>query len=368
MGLLLGKTGLAPSEQQHSLTQVIAPHIQSMEETLRSENLPRDPEYFGDLLAGSVAAIAYLSKGFHKAPIEVQAVFAETVSVSLAVLEALPGNDRVRAKIMILLQRMIQCIGSNILPTMSRFVQLLIEHCTTDDIQDVSQLFNQLCIKFKEEAIPSIDPNLLPFLGKCHQLVPSDEQVGQSDIPPHLRTEQLSVKKLTFTVLQHIVTYRVSPVLLSPTNAGSLELVLQTMSDSAIHVDDPVIKKVCLTFFRELVDQWFMINGDSSNCSGFVCFVLQVFLPGMMQCFLSLSFNEKDALQARNVTEFANILFILKSKQGNDKFEQCVVRTSLASAGCPHHVLKAFRQVSNVQEMDLCLKEALKTVKQKGTG
>jgi exportin-T len=368
MGLLLGKTGLAPSEQQHSLARVIALHIQSMEEALRLENLPHDPEYFGTLLAGSVAAIAYLSKGFRRAPMEVQLVFAEPVRVSLAVLEALPGRDHVRAKVMILLQCMIQCIGSNVLPTMSRFVQLLIEHCTTDDVQDVAQLLNQLCIKFKEEAIPSVDPNLLPFLGKCHQLVPSDEQVAKGDIPPHLRTEQLSVKKLTFTVLQHIVTYRVSPVLLSPTNAGSLELVLQTMSDSAMHVDDPVMKKVCLTFFRELVDQW-ATDGDSNDVvSGFVRFVLQVFVPGMIQCFLSPSFNEKDAIQARNVTEFANILFILKSKQGNEKFEQYVVNTSFASAGCPQHVLEAFPQVSTVQEMELCLKETLKALKQKSTG
>jgi hypothetical protein len=188
-----------------------------------------------------------------------------------------------------------------------------------------------------------VDPNLLLFLGKCHQLVPSDEQVAKGDIPPHLRMEQfLSVKKPTFTVLQHIVTYRVLPVLLSPTNAGSLELVLQTMSDSAMHVDDPVMKKVCLTFFRELVDQW-ATGGDLNDVvSGFVHLVLQVFLPGMIQCFLSPSFNEKDALQSQNVTEFANILFILKSKQGNEKFEQYVVHASFANAGCPQHVLEAF--------------------------
>jgi exportin-T len=183
-------------------------------------------------------AIAYLSRGVSKAPVEVQAVLAETVSFTLAVVrEALPGNVRVRAKIMILLhKRMIQCIRSNVLPTMSRFVQLLIEHCTSDDIQDVAQLLNQLCIKFKKEAIFHL---LIPsaFLGKCHQLVPSDEQqVAKSNIPPHLRTEQLSVTKLTFTVLQHIVTYRVSPVLLSPTNAGSLDLVLQTMSDIRLYM------------------------------------------------------------------------------------------------------------------------------------
>lgn len=370
MGLLLGKTGLAPLEQQHSLTNVITPHIRSIEETLRSEHLLRDPESFGEHLSSSVAAIAYLSKGFNKAPIEVQVVLAETVSITLAVLEALPGNDRVRAKIMILLQRMIQCIGANVLPTMPRFLQLLIGHSTTQDIQDVAQLFNQLCIKFKEEAISSIDPNVLPFLNKCHQLVPSDDEVvNNGDLPPHLRTEQLSVKKLTFTVLQHIVTYRVSSVLLSPTNAGSLEHVLQTMSDSAIHVDDPIMKKACITFFRELVDQWVNNGSNSSDTfSTFVRFVLEILVPGMVRCFLSPSFNEKDALQARNVSEFANILFILKSRQGSEKFEQYVVCASLASAGCPPHVLEAFRQASNLPEMELCLKETMKVLKQKRPG
>ena len=75
MGLLVGKTGLAPAEQQNSLTAVVALHIRTMEETLRSENLARDPEYYGDILAASIAAIiAYLSKGFRKPPVEVQMV------------------------------------------------------------------------------------------------------------------------------------------------------------------------------------------------------------------------------------------------------------------------------------------------------
>jgi len=365
-GLLLGKTGLAPTEQQASLAKVIAPHIQSMEETLRSDNVSRDPDYCGDMLAASVAAIAYLSKGFKNPPLEVQLVLAETVSVALSVLEALPGNDVVRGKIFILLQRMILSIGVQVIPSMSRFLLLLIEHCTTDDIQDLAQLLNQLCIKFGADAIPALDPALLPFLRKCHQLVPSaGEVVTSSDIPPHLQTEQLSIKKLTFTVLQHVVTYRLSPVLLSPTNAGSLELVLQTMSEAAIHVEDPVVKKACVTFFRELVDQWTESGGSADAvCSGFLRFVFEIFVPGMLQCILSSSFNHEDALQARNMSDFAFILFLLKTRTQGDHFEQYVIRGCLSSAGCPPPVLDAFRQVSAQQEMELCLKETIKVLKQ----
>jgi exportin-T len=299
----------------------------------------------------------------------VQLVLAETVSITLAVLEALPENDEVRSKTLVLLQRMILCIQAQVLPTMPRFLLLLIQHCTTDDIQDVAQLLNQLSIKFGTEAIGALDPVIVPFLRKCHELVPSTgEVVATNDIPPHLQTEQLSIKKLTFTVMQHVATYRLSPVLLSPTNAGSLELVLQTMSEAAIHVEDSVVKKACTTFFRELVDQW--INDGRSNeaiCSvraGFLHFVLQVYIPGMLQCMLGPVFDHEDALQARNVNEFANTLFILKSRVPADEFEQNVIRGALASSGCPPQVLDAFGQVTSQQEMELCLRETLKVLKQ----
>ncbi len=177
MGLLLGKTGLAPTDQQNSLAQVVSPHIRSMEQTLQSDFLQRDPESCGERLAASIAAIAYLSKGFKDPPVEVQLVLAETISITLSVLEALPENDDVRSKTFVLLQRMILCIRAKLLPTMPRFLLLLIEHCTTDDIQDVAQLLNQLCIKFGADAIPAIDPALLPFLRKCHELVPSIGEV-----------------------------------------------------------------------------------------------------------------------------------------------------------------------------------------------
>ena len=146
---------------------------------------------------------------------------------------------------------MIQCIDAQVLPLMLRFLPLLVNHCTADDIQDVARLLNQLCIKFKADAIPAIDPAILPFLRKCHQLVISTgEVVTSSDVPPHSQTEKLSDKKLSFTVLQHIVTYRLSPLLLSPMNAGSLELVLQTMNEAAFLADDTVVKKTCTAFFR----------------------------------------------------------------------------------------------------------------------
>jgi exportin-T len=371
-GLLLGKTGLTPSLQQSSLAGVMTPHVRSMEAMLQSELRTQDPGYLGERLARSIAAIAYVSKGFSKPPPEVQSVFMQTIAITLGVLEAFPANDEVRSKSMIFLQRMILCIGSDILPSLPRFLQVLVEQCTVQDAQDVSQLLNQISIKFKEQAVPALDAALLPFLRKCHMLAPTvdDVSVGSnSDIPPHLRTEQLTIQKLSYTVLQHIVSYRATPVLISSTNAGSFERVLHTMKEGATLVQDASVKKACLTFFRELCDQWLaddVVNGAASIRNGYLRYMLETFVPEMLKCFLQPTFDEVDAMQARNVSEFAQILFAVKTKSTRDEYE-LFLRT-LSSNGCPSNIVEAFRTASIASEMELCLKEMLKVLKGRQQG
>jgi len=209
--LLLGKTALPATDQQRYLTLVMTPHVRSIEERLVQPDLKNDVPLYGAELATSLAAIAHLSKGFTKQPPdEVQAVLFETLNISLVVLEALPSSEVVRNKAMILMQRMILCIGNKVLDKVPRYLALLIENCTEEDVLFVSQLINQLCMKFKEEAAPVLGAALLPFLRKCSSLVPSTEDVAVTTteapttnnmIPPHLRTEQLSIQKLAFAVI-----------------------------------------------------------------------------------------------------------------------------------------------------------------------
>jgi hypothetical protein len=378
----LGKTGLEPAVQQQYLTQVMTPHVRSIQQILEQKQaVAQDTDHYGGILSGSIAAIAFLSKGFKDPPVEVQSVLLETVSIAYAVLEALPGNSQVRNKSFVLLQRMIQCLETKVLPSIPRFLYLLIEHCTTEDILDVAQLFNQLCIKFKSDAVSAIDQSLLSFLRKCHALIvpiSKEQQNSSTDVvAPHLRIEQLSVQKLTFTVLQHIVTHGVTAVLLSPTNASSLENILQSMSEGAIHVEDPLMKKTCLTFFRELVDQWSggaASNGNSDNgnngCDrqqlvhGFLMFVCDILIPGVLQSFLVDTFNEQDANQWRSVSEMAHMLHLLQQR-APDAYQHAVL-SRLGNGNlvmCPVALLEGFRTASNPKEMELCLKQLIETRK-----
>lgn len=400
IGLLLGMTGLEPSEQQQYLTQVMTPHVRSIERVLEQQKQQQlhDEAYYGEVLSGSIAAIAFLSKGFKKPSVEVQMVLLETLNIALAVLEALPNNDLVRNKSFVLLQRLIQCLEEKVLPSIPRLLYLLIAHCTTEDVLDVAQLFNQLCIKFKDNAIPALDAALLPFLQKCHALIvaldfpsaapPTSSEENDDDVmvAPHERTEKLSIQKLTFTVLQHVVGHSASAMLFSSTNISSLENILQSMSEGAIHVEDPLMKKTCLVFFRKLLDQWAAVstagvsstsenNGNPQQdapppppplvvAQGFVRFICDILIPGVIQSFCQNDFNLKDANQWRSVSEFAGLLEILQERVADVYYSQVVMGTL---AGLPPALLEGFQISSNRKDLETALKNLVANEKKHTT-
>jgi len=366
MGHLLGRTGIDENLQQLYLTQLMTPHVQSMDRVLATPGLDSDVEYFGEVLSTAVAAMAHLSKGFSDPSDGVRSILVEMVRVTLRVLQPLAGSESVRNKSMVLVQRMIQCVGAPVLPFIPEYLHLLIGHSTGDDILFVSQIINQVCVKFKAEAVPVIDAALLPFLRKCHSLIPVQEEDSVSGLPPHLRTEQISVQKLSFAVLQHIVTHRATAVLISPVNVGSLETVLQTMLDGAVHIQDPTVKRTCVKFFRELVNQWGDVQDDVYR-RGFRTYVSQFLVPGMLESFMDPSFDVRDAMQVRSLTEFSHVLFGIKSNYGDELYQQSLIAQLTAILGgpssVPSDVLNFLRGASSAADIDKCMRELLQALK-----
>jgi hypothetical protein len=136
--------------------------------------------------------------------------------------------------------------------------------------------------------------------------------------------------------------------------------VLTTMSDGAIHIHDPVVKKTCIRFFRELVDQLARPNLiDDGNSRGFLAFLCQIVIPGVFQSMLSRSFNERDATSARAVSEFGNVLLSIKSKSElNDLYQQCI--GNMQSLGpFPPETVDVLRNASSSDGIEACLHQIL---------
>ena len=220
--------------QVRSATAVLTPHVQSIEQTLRDPNLTSDVEAFGEILSISLLAIAQLSKGWQKnPPEELQRVLTAAMAVCRNVVVAFAKSPLVRNSTSVLLQRMILSLGHLVLEFLPGFLGPLLSYCTLEeDVLDCSQLMNQTCIKFKEGACPAIDSSVVVFLQKVLAI----QLTSDVSPPPHLITEQLSIRKQAFSTLHHIVTNKATAVLYSDTNVGSLNDVLKLMVDGAVAV------------------------------------------------------------------------------------------------------------------------------------
>ena len=374
-GILLGTSGLDTEVQVKCITAVLTPHIRSIKQSLEDPELARNVEAFGEHLSMSISAIAQLSKGWQKSPpLEVQTVLMAALDICHDVLVALPSCPLVRNRTAVLLQRMILCVGKKILPVMPSFFTPLVLYCTLEeDTLDVSQLINQLCIKFKEEAAEAIDSALLPFLQKVIAIQSSGGDEGgdfdnKSAAPPHSMIEQLSIRKQAFSTLQHIAVYNVSDVLYSTTNVASLGDVLQLMNDGAISVPDPIMNKTCNQFFSALINQWGRSNDTKIGVppilvnDAFFVFVYDFYVPGMLSSLNGNNFNIKDAIHRRVLAEFGNALWLLKqSRRGNAEFQSRVVDLHIREGdgrgrkGCPE-LADAFHNAKCGKDVEMILK------------
>ena len=187
--------------------------------------------------------------------------------------------------------------------------------------------------------------------------------------PPHLLTEQLSIRKQAFSTLQHIAVQNVDAVLYSDTNKASLGDVLQLMSDGAVTAPDPRMRKVCTQFFSELIQRWGRAEDDpqrgpspppSDITHAFFEFVYGSYVPDMVRSVLDASYNARDALSARVLAEFGHTLWCLKqSRQGGAEFHSRVVETLVrgdGGAGGSPAIVQGLQSATCGKDIELTLK------------
>ena len=366
ISLLLGKSGLDESNQQTYLTAVITPYVQQIQSTLNDPNLHKDTDHYGGILAYNIASLAFLSKGFTaKAPKEVQNVLLETVPIVLLILKTMTPYPPVRDKCMIYLQRMILCLNDKILGHLVGFIELLIQHCTVEDILDVAQLLNQICFKFQQNAVPCIDSSVKPFLEKCQlSILNLFVNVDEKNPPPHLVTEKHAILKIIYAFLNQVVSTNCSVVLLSPSNISYLEDILTIMGEGATIIRDPVMQKTCIQFFKELIGQWLSRDCDKLEVmrikNGFEQYLFKHFLPGIISCFTCKDFDETDVNQYRLVREIAIVLSELKSSCSTISFEDWF----LQECHVPSEIAQSFQLKKSPSDMEKILKAMIQTMKQ----
>jgi hypothetical protein len=99
-----------------------------------------------------------------------------------------------------------------------------------------------------------------------------------------------------------------------------------------------------------------------------VQFVSDVLVPSMFRCFLlDPAFQADDALQSRNIVEFAQILSVLRRTPSSLEVYSNAVSSTLGGLGCPQQLSEAFLKVSSAEDISSQLRELIKAVKTKTT-
>jgi hypothetical protein len=139
------------------------------------------------------------------------------------------------------------------------------------------------------------------------------------------------------------------------------------MRDGAV-LQDAVVKKSCLRFFKELTIQWL----DKTSCPqgvsrirvGFVNFVVQDLIPNVLKTMVAASFDHNDAMQYRSLREMSHILLNVKDSVDTDEFKQEVVAKSLMPLRCPVSIATDIEDASDAQTIEVCLKDMLSKIKE----
>ena len=92
---------------------------------------------------------------------------------------------------------------------------------------------------------------------------------------------------------------------------------------------------------------------------GYVRFVCDILIPGVIQSFCKDNFNIKDANQWRSVSEFAGLLEILQKRLVDVYYQEVLVGKFANHLGCPAPVVEGFRTASNRKDMESSLRNLI---------
>jgi len=312
MGILIGKGSIDQDKRALFLSQLLLPHIDSMKKLTQEKN--GHSYSTEDALADSLSALARLATGFNvRCSDAIKDVFFSTLDPIQLVLSSFADKMVVRSKIMIVLQRLILCIGDRILPKVHLFIPTLIQYADDDDIAFVCQFLIQLCAKFKASAGPVIDPFILPFTTKCHELI--NLKVAGSHVSNGKKFETFMIKKQMCNLFQHMAMYKLSPVLVSQANIAQLPAVFQTMCEGSCLLDEGTIQRSCFKFFRDVLKEWVQLGSQTEPLRReLVSFCSSVLVPTVFAtCFFALEFDGNDAQHSRSLGDFCHIVCALQS-------------------------------------------------------
>ncbi|KAJ3296839.1 hypothetical protein HDU79_005631 [Rhizoclosmatium sp. JEL0117] len=261
----------ADSAKQEQLLQfVLTPLMTAMQEILDKEVYKLDtPDNLAvtNYLRQLITAVGSVGKGFpdfdystrqvtRQSPLWAS-VFKQALHRIILVLQRLNGFEIIREAARFAFQRMIGCVGEEILPFFQPLITAgLFSQCSTKELANFLPSVDLLMHKFKAAFSPILNEIFLPLVERIFYFL-NQSVSGFDEL-----NEMNDLRRSYFNLMNNIFVHNLMDILISSTNMPHLNTILQSTLLSANEPSDPASQKLAISLLAKLVSAW---GSEASN-------------------------------------------------------------------------------------------------------
>ncbi|KAI9362521.1 armadillo-type protein [Zopfochytrium polystomum] len=265
------------SKQEQLLQRVVGPLLATIKQILDSQlyksDSPPDNMPVTTHLKQLITAIGSIGKGFPDYDVSTKSsvtpsplwasVFKEALGLIVLVLQQLSTFEVIRESTRFAFQRLIGCIGNDILPYFEPMLAAgLLANCTTRELANFLPSLIQLMFKFKTSMFPILNDITTPLLERIFTGL-NQEITGFDD-----KNDAINLRRAYLNFLNNIFVFELEGVLITEANYPLLNTVLQSCVFYGMDPSDYTAQKMALSALSKMVASWGSAPKPSATSNG----------------------------------------------------------------------------------------------------
>lgn len=287
--------------QQHMILSSILQSVSSkISRILLDPQSQRYTEDFADMIAHAIDSLSCATKGFSKKKIKSEFIstFLQLFDTVTAALDKFDGFPLVRQKTIVFLHRMLNLVGTEMIPHLHRVIPLLLVKATVEDMESIVYLVNQIMTEYGAAVVFIVDAILFPLLDRVTPSNVSSEQTVLSAI----ESQRVALIKLYLSFITHMFSSGCHPAMYSPTNLPRAhevyDFLVQIIAEPSTYANKEshlLLLRSVLSAFIEICKQWKAMDASTAGYHLNRRFLVEILLPLLLLASVDGSLNIKDA-------------------------------------------------------------------------
>ncbi|KAJ3243800.1 pre-tRNA nuclear export protein [Chytriomyces hyalinus] len=253
----------AAANQERLLQAILNPLMTSMQEILDTEMYKLDTAEnpaVTNYMRQLITAVGSVGKGFPDYDVSTKTVqssplwarvFKQALHRIILVLQTLNGFEVIRESARFAFQRMIGCVGDEILLFFQPLITAgLFTHCSTKELANFLPSVDLLMHKFKAAFLPILNDIFVPLVERIFYFL-NQAVTGFDEM-----NEMNDLRRSYFNLMNNIFVHDLMDVLISDTNSKHFNTVLQSTLHYGGDPSDTAAQKLALSLLSKMVAVW----------------------------------------------------------------------------------------------------------------